>query len=245
MAYVTKLAQLGDIRGFVVSRTDSDTISISAGYCEANGVYYESSSAISKDFTPEAGGDIYYVYIDHGVTAPVPTIIVSTTEPVYSISKLGLYNGNDRYIGEFYAVSSSIPVFIMLPANPEQAGAVVELAWTNVFNLANAQNSANAYTAPNVADTDTYIGKGGVEALIEAHSTDTGSTADVSFVSKEVADIWAGTAALFGDAKTGGSQTTYACGWMSLGSSRQSRFATSGNDDNALGANLIRYRYRR
>lgn len=100
---------LGTIHDVYVEYNDSNTIDITAGYGECNGNYWEILTKTSHDMTTLASGeDFHYIYVDDdGSAYPDPNIYDSTTEPSYSESKLGFYNGNDRCIGVVWSPDSS------------------------------------------------------------------------------------------------------------------------------------------
>lgn len=99
----------GTINGSYVEYVDSDTISVTAGYGECNSNYWEITTKANHDMaTLTTTEDFYYIYIDDSASVyPDPTIIDSTTEPSFSESKLGWYNGDDRCIGVVRSPSGS------------------------------------------------------------------------------------------------------------------------------------------
>jgi len=99
----------GEIKGVYATDVDTDTIQIQTGYGECNGNYFEVTSATDHDMTSLASGeDFHYIYIDDSASSyPTPTIIDSTTEPSWSDSKQGWYNGDDRCIDVIYSPDSA------------------------------------------------------------------------------------------------------------------------------------------
>jgi hypothetical protein len=86
---------------YVVYKSSSE-ITVTAGSGRCNDTFWEITSEIDVDLTGvlPAGEDFLYIYIDDSTSSyPTPTIIGSTTEPSWSNSKIGWYNGNDRCIG--------------------------------------------------------------------------------------------------------------------------------------------------
>jgi hypothetical protein len=94
-------AGLGDIDGLLVGYNTTTSVSITRGYCEANGKYYDLTADTTHSLTglSAVGFNRYYIYIDDDSTPPTPTFINSTTAPSRNDSKMGWYNGNDRCIG--------------------------------------------------------------------------------------------------------------------------------------------------
>jgi hypothetical protein len=102
----------GEVYLAYVEYSDSDTITVTSGYGECNGSRFELTSTTSHDMTSLATAeDFHYIYIDDSASSyPTPTIIDSTTEPSWSDSKLGYYNGNDRCIGVVWSSDSGATV---------------------------------------------------------------------------------------------------------------------------------------
>jgi hypothetical protein len=102
-------AQRGMIHRAYVTYNDSDTITIEPGYGECSLSYWEITSPIDHNMTSLASGeDWHYIYIDDvNSVYPTPTIKDCTTEPTWSDSKLGWYNGYDRCIGVVWSPSGS------------------------------------------------------------------------------------------------------------------------------------------
>jgi len=89
--YISPLPK-GKIHGANVTYFDSNTITIRTGYGECCGEYWEITSETNHDLTSLATGeDFHYIYIDDNDSSyPIPTIIDSTTEPVWSDSYQGM-----------------------------------------------------------------------------------------------------------------------------------------------------------
>jgi len=99
----------GTIYHAYVDYKDSDTITIKPGYGECNGNYWDIMSDTDHDMSSLASGeDFHYIYVDgNNSNFPDPNIFDSTTEPSWSDSKLGWYNGNHRCIGVVWSPSGS------------------------------------------------------------------------------------------------------------------------------------------
>jgi hypothetical protein len=99
---------------------DADEIYINAGAYHHDGtteqiVYWNSQLTIAGTFS---GTDWYYLYLDDSAIVTAGTnlltaseFIFSTTEPTWSHTKHGWYNGNDRCIFAVYSSSGSIYKF--------------------------------------------------------------------------------------------------------------------------------------
>jgi hypothetical protein len=102
----------GQLYHAYVTYSDADTVVVKPGYGECNGHYFEFTSDLVYDvnYIP-TGEDFIYIYIDDDQSDyPYPTICDSITEPVWSDSKLGWYNGNDRCIGVVWTPAGSATI---------------------------------------------------------------------------------------------------------------------------------------
>lgn len=104
---------IGTIHRMYISYKNSDTITISSGYCEANGKGYEVIADTDFDITSiPSGADFIYIYIDDDQSdASIPTFTASTTEPTWSDSKQGWYNASDRCFGAVYTSDGSQDIY--------------------------------------------------------------------------------------------------------------------------------------
>ena len=108
--------QVGAYRRSSFGPVDDDTITVGSGVYEVNGTITKITSTITTTAHGEAGTDFVYLYIDY---SEIPsdnvllqaTLIWSTTEPSWSDSLLGWYNGNDRCIFAVSVVSGAILEF--------------------------------------------------------------------------------------------------------------------------------------
>lgn len=99
---------IGAIEKAYLRYKDADTVTISEGYGECSGFYWEIPIPVDLDITPPTSQDFIYIFIDHSASNyPSVSIISSTTEPSYSASRLGWYNGEDRCIGAVYTESGT------------------------------------------------------------------------------------------------------------------------------------------
>ena len=102
----------GRAEGFVVKYSSTTAVAITSGLIEGNGSVYTLAADASHSMTSlAAGADFHYIYIDDsGSTAPTAAIIDATTEPSYSDSLRGWYNGDDRCIGVVFSPAASATV---------------------------------------------------------------------------------------------------------------------------------------
>jgi len=103
----------GTICQAYVDYNDANTITVTAGYGECNGHYWEVTEPILHGMTSlTTSEDFHYIYIDDANSDyPYPTIIDSTAEPAWSNSNLGWYNGNNRCIGVVWSPQGSATIF--------------------------------------------------------------------------------------------------------------------------------------
>jgi hypothetical protein len=97
------------IWGAYVKYKSSTEIYLTAGSGRCNGTEWEiaAETTINLYTVLPAGEDFLYIYIDDSASSyPTPTIIGSTTEPAWSDSKIGWYNGDDRCIGTVWCDSN-------------------------------------------------------------------------------------------------------------------------------------------
>jgi hypothetical protein len=119
-----------------VDYVDSDTIEIHTGFGECNGHYWEITSPIEHDMTGlTTTEDFHYIYIDDANSIyPEPRIIDRTTEPTWSDSKMGWYNGDDRCIG---AVLSNDGSASLVPFGGNYENKILLRGTDNVYLLQN------------------------------------------------------------------------------------------------------------
>lgn len=82
-------------------------ISSGSGRCNDTEWNHYSESTLDLYSVLPTGEDFVYIYVDYSAfSGTTPTFIGSLTEPTYSDSKSGWYNGNDRCIGVVWINSS-------------------------------------------------------------------------------------------------------------------------------------------
>jgi hypothetical protein len=128
--------------------SSATVLKVGAGFYDCDGKYSYWVSELSETLAGLAAATRYYVYLDYsaitsGTAITATEIIVSSTAPTYSHSKVGWYNGSDRCIFSFLteAASTSMREFVhvgekVIYANQitERARAVLSSAsgWTDV-----------------------------------------------------------------------------------------------------------------
>lgn len=102
---------IGDIHRAYIKYANTTTITVTAGYGECNGFYWENTSDTNVSLTVPTAEDIVYIYVDFS-ESDFPSVVFtdSTTEPTFSDAKLGWYNGDDRCIGAVYSPASSATI---------------------------------------------------------------------------------------------------------------------------------------
>lgn len=138
------VAPKGYISGVYPMYTDSDTVHIQVGLGECNGNFFNVTGTIQHDMTSLAAGeDYHYIYVDDSASSyPTPTIIDATTEPTWSDSKLGFYNGNDRCVGAVWSPDASATVLSYM-VNPEL---YFTYLGTNMKQVVTDQNPTGIWT---------------------------------------------------------------------------------------------------
>lgn len=98
---------------------NSSEVTMTSGYGECSGSYWEITSQIDVDLSDvlvDVTYDDYFVYLYiNDASSAYPSVVIEgrLTEPVWSDSKLGWYSGNDRCIG-------------VVIADPNNNGSIIE-----------------------------------------------------------------------------------------------------------------------
>jgi hypothetical protein len=178
--------QKGMIHLAYVEYKDSDTVTVTSGYGECNGHYWEVSEPIDHDMTSlTTAEDFHYIYIDDANSIYAdPIIIDNTTEPVWSNAKLGWYNGNDRCIGVVWspAGSATIMEYVITP----------DIKWVSKNNgeyIKMVLEDGNPNGAWNSVDCSSYIPVNAQAARIVAANTDPGAPCRVDIVTTDSYNI--------------------------------------------------------
>jgi hypothetical protein len=227
----------GDIYGFDIEYSTTTAVNITLGACEANGVFYSKSSATSHSMTSLAAGfDIHYIYIDHSAsTSPTPVFIDSITEPSYSTTKRGWYNGDDRCIGGIISRAGTATVDYFSVAL--QSGHVVRVHYgrASTLGLAANMNPTSAWQTPNQNESSVTIPVMATAVKLWLSNTDSGGVVLLVATSSEMAAV--NTAVPDGDIySVAGTELTLNEGWVNLGASRNIKIGGANDDDNVLSA---------
>ncbi len=211
----------GMIHNAYATYFDSDTIIVKTGYGECNGNYFEITEEIYHDMANLASGEgFHYIYVnDNTSDYPIdPNIIDSTTEPSWSDSKQGFYNGNDRCIGVVWSPSGSLTI-IEFVANSELKFMCDE--WIKYVLVTGSPNGAYQSLT-----TSSYIPVNAVEVYVQIGGSDFG---DGVRVEVRVADTTY--PRISGYSYNG---NVLAADWLPLkrGSSRNLEWYGRDNDDN-------------
>ena len=235
----------GTISGLCPVYVDANTITLGSGYLEANGKSYDLSSATNFDIDVFDNGGFTYGYIDDG-TAVAPTITLdwSATEPAWSDSLQGWYNGNDRCIISLYCDgAATIGGFTSV-----EIGNLVSINWAFGFQLASDMNPNSGWDTPDVAESSTKLPINAMAGYFFIFGNDSDGSIYVACDNYELASInttpigvpyWA-QLYIVGDHGSVG-----ASGKVMLGASRNVRLAGDNDSDNAMDLNITGYEYGR
>jgi hypothetical protein len=238
---------VGFIDGFVVKYNTTTAVTITSGQVEANGKRYTLSANASHSMTSLASGaDFHYIYIDDDASSPpAATIIDSTTEPSWSDSERGWYNGDDRCIGVVYsAVGSATVAYFDILSLSDKTFRVEWPAYNGLsMSIANNINPTGAWQEPNVVNTDYFTPVNAVEVRLRILGDDLLARAAVYCVNSESAAI---NTNVYDTATQiiGFGNVTWP-GWVNLGPSRQIKLGGDADDDNVLSARVSGCAYMR
>jgi hypothetical protein len=237
--------KLGDINGFVVKYNSTTAITITVGSCEANGKFYTSNSDDSHTMTSLATAfDFHYIYIDDSASTPggAPTIIDATTEPTYSASKRGWYNGDDRMIGVVASTDAAATVYYFDTVIASNIKIVDNYGARTFGDIATTMNPDGTWQTPNTAESSTKCPVNAIEMIFEARAFDSAAQCSTNLTSYEMAttDPSNNNAASFL-----GYDRIYSTQVIPLGATRNVRIKGNADDDNTMGAAPIGYAYTR
>ena len=227
---------LGDIKGFVASWTDADTISVSSGYAEVNGSVYINASATTHDISNFSNGKYSYIYIDDSASTNggAPTIIDEDTdaaEPAWSDAWQGWYNGNDRCIGVVYCDGAATIAYFITQVVSSNS---IRYSWATRLQIASSMSPDGTYQVPDEGESSTFLPVNAVICTFEMYNTDA-DTVVMFATPKEMSDV---------DATTYISQLYNIRGYVSadyinempLGASRNIRIGCADEDENNMSA---------
>jgi hypothetical protein len=232
-AYMYINMPAGTIHGAFVDYNDANSVDIAAGYGECNGHYWELTSTTRHDMISLDVNDFSYIYIDDSASSyPAPTIIDSTTEPSWSDSKFGYYNGDDRCIGVVWSqYDSTIKHFVGIPD--------LKIINCDATPIRTVLTNGNPTGAGEFLETTAYIPKNAIAVRIHAWNKDTGGDCLV-----KVYAYGSGGSHLQASGYNG---TATVVGWIELGrnSSRDLGWYGPDDDDNGYTIEVESYQIER
>jgi len=225
----------GTIHRAFVEYYDTDTISIMTGYGECNGSYFEITNAVNHDMTSLATGeDFHYIYIDDSASDyPDPNIIDSTTEPTWTDTKMGWYNGDDRCIGVVWSPASTATLWSFVTNSKQKY-------WGDYYLKASLLSVGNPNGAAQTLEATAYIPVNAVAVNLYAGNTDTSDRVRVSVTPVANEGIRLGLTDC-------GYEYGQTVGWIDLkiGSSRDLEWTGDDNDNNSFNINIVGYQIER
>lgn len=214
---------------------DSDTITIKPGYGECNGHYWDIMSDTDHDMTSLASGaDFHYIYVDgNNSNFPDPNIFDTTTEPAWSDSKLGWYNGNHRCIGVVWSPVSSSTIS-QFTCNSDQKYSV---------STGQPLDNGNPDDTYQTLEATAYIPVNAIEFRVYAFNTDYVGTAPHFYVVLFVTTYENPNSQIIGR----GYYVAEIAGWLELerNSSRDLKWYGNDNDDNSFDVHIQGYQIER
>jgi hypothetical protein len=239
---------LGHVDGYVVKYSSTTAITVTSGSIEANGAVYALAADATHNMTSLAAGfDIHYIYIDDDAsTAPTAVIIDSTTEPAWSDSLRGWYNGDDRCIGAVRSLAGAATIeYISVKVVSDK---YLEVDVGRRDDLASNMNPDGTWQEPATSNFAPLSPVNAVSYKLYMNSTDTGGVPTGVYCSNsEMAAV--NTSVILGQFEwftysdtTASSVTTP---FLPLGVSRNIKIAGSDDDDNNLSAGFRGYGYSR
>ena len=227
----------GTISGLCQVYVDGDTITLGAGYLEANGKYYKLSTATNFDIDVFDNGGFTYGYIDDSESSyPVITLDWSATEPVWSDSLHGEYNGNDRCIIKLYCDAADAIEEFTATSN----GRIVSIEKGVGLDIATAMDPDGAWDTPNDFECSLKVPIGATEVSVRLRCGDATAGCFATVANYEISATASATAY-----SIGGYDSCWGIVDVGLGVSRNIRIAGSTSDDAALGCRILRYKYKR
>ncbi len=231
---VNLITKLDYADGFVVKYDTTTSISITSGEMAANGKVYNLSADTTHTMTSLASAfDMHYIYIDDSAsTVPDAFIIDSTDEPVFSDSKRGFYNGDDKCIGAVASTdgASTLITFTTLVVSPNYIK--YNLARTELPFMAASMNPNGSWQTPNMNDGSVVTPVNAISITGTIGNTDSGTLIVTNITNFEFAAI----ETVIGDGQNinGGFDFMSSMFDITLGPSRNIKVGGSDNDDNAL-----------
>lgn len=170
----------GYIKGFELEFSSGSEINIPPGVVDIGGGLYNHTTTSALTITSFTGSEgWYYIYADQSASTENSVVFIdSSTEPTYSDTLLGWYNGEDRCIGAVYSEDGSGLDAFTVVGN-------TYLLNDELQTLANG-NPDGSYILVNVTPKVPVFA---VEARFNAQNSDTGSSVTVSLRSAAIPSI--------------------------------------------------------
>lgn len=235
---------LGAIENLIVKYNTTTAVIITAGYCEANGKYYEFISDQSHNLTSLAAGfDFHYIYIDDSASTPPTAVIIdSIAEPAYDAAKQGWYNGNDRCIGNIMSPAGGaiIDYFDVMANNNKHIQCGMQL---NSFpTMASSMNPDQTWQIPDDNDGDVVTPVNAVKIRVMMTTQDSSAITWAQVASKEYAD---NSVEIERNMHFSAYNNQAVSFWFQLGISRQVRISGNSDDDNLMNLFCTGFGYER
>ena len=241
---------LGYIEGFYPWYVTTTAVAIKLGSCEANGKAYYLSSDTSHAMTSlTTSFDHHYIYIDDSAsTPPNPTFIDTTTQPGYSNTKRGWYNGNDRCVGSVHSLDGSA---VICPFSTPSIGGpyggknvIVRVGTASISfipALAGAQNPTGGWDTPNLHESDWAVPANAVRIYLSLYNTDSGASVYLGANTDE----WTPATTSRGQLQSNNVDISTVEGWITLGTSKKIKISGADFNDNNLACYCKGYEYTR
>ncbi len=216
-----------------VKYKSSTEIYVTAGSGRCNGTIWENAAETTLDLSSvlPAGTDFVYIYVDDSTSSyPTPTFIGSTTEPAWSNSLIGWYNGYDRCIGAVWC--DSVGDIVQFDSNSAGEYITHDILATPLTN----GNPDSTYQS---LETTAYIPKIATGVYVFASNSDTGGAVSVAVSSYENNNSRVLT--------YGKDEALIVVGWVPLtrNASRDLRWYGHDNDDNTFNIRIYGFRIER
>jgi hypothetical protein len=223
----------GDITGMVVKYNSTTSITITAGAMEMNGNLYILSNDTTHTMTSTtASFDIHYIYVTVG-TPPNVSIIDSISEPIWSNSKRGFYNGNDKCISAVISRSGTTNIDYFSVAPQSDHFIRVHYGRASLLQLATNMNPTSAWQTPNTNESSVTLPVTSTAVKLWLSNTDVDAVVTLAATSSEMAAV--NTALADGEVYyTASIELILSDGWVNLGASRNVRIGGANDDDNFL-----------
>jgi len=230
----TQTLPKGTIHGVHVKYNTGTYITVTTGYGECGGNYFEVAEEITYEMTGlTTSEDYHYIYIcDNDSAYPAIDITDTTTEPAWNDSKQGWYNGADRCIGVVWSASGSATVH---PFGMDGTGRYFITG--NVIKTVLTNGNPNG--AFQTLEATDYSPVNTIELFVGADNTDSDGTQTAAQVTPYEC-TWA-------QISENGYRGASAFGWLKIqrGWSRDLKWYGPDDDDNGFRISICGYKIER